>query len=85
LLLALPQGNNLAARPLQEWEHGGAIEPTYPREVTVQQFIHQQNLEHYRRLLAAPDQNDDVRPEERQYSHCFGEPAGESPLRGVVP
>jgi len=27
----------------------------------VQQFIHQQNLEHYRRLLAAPDQKDDIR------------------------
>ena len=25
------------------------------------QFIHGQNLEHYRRLLAAPDQKDDVR------------------------
>jgi hypothetical protein len=27
----------------------------------VEQFIHRQNLEHYRRLLAAPDQKDDVR------------------------
>jgi hypothetical protein len=27
----------------------------------VEQFIHGQNLEHYRRLLAAPDQKDEVR------------------------
>jgi hypothetical protein len=31
------------------------------REVSVEQFIHRQNLEHYRRLLAASDQKDDVR------------------------
>jgi hypothetical protein len=27
----------------------------------VDEFIHRQNLEHYRRLLAAPDQTDDAR------------------------
>ena len=27
----------------------------------MEQFIHRKNLEHYRRLLAAPDQKDDVR------------------------
>ena len=27
----------------------------------MEQFIHRQNLEHYRRLLAAPDQKDEVR------------------------
>jgi hypothetical protein len=27
----------------------------------VEQFIHRQNLDHYRRLLATPDQNDAVR------------------------
>jgi hypothetical protein len=27
----------------------------------VEQFIHRQNLDHYRRLLAAQDQKDDVR------------------------
>jgi hypothetical protein len=31
------------------------------REVAVEQFVHRQNLELYRRLLAAPDQKDDVR------------------------
>jgi len=31
------------------------------REVAVEQFIHLQNLEHYRRLLAAPDQKNDAR------------------------
>jgi hypothetical protein len=31
------------------------------REVTVEQFIHRQNLERYSRLRAAPDQKDDVR------------------------
>ncbi|MGD0849141.1 hypothetical protein [Bradyrhizobium sp.] len=40
--------------------HGG-IERAHPPEVAVEQFIHQQNLEHYRRLLAAPDQTDEVR------------------------
>ena len=40
--------------------HGG-IKPLHLREVAVEQFIHQQNLEHYRRLLAAPDQKDDAR------------------------
>jgi hypothetical protein len=43
-----------------EWEHGD-IEPMHLREVTVEQFIHRQNLEHYSRLRAAPDQKDDVR------------------------
>jgi hypothetical protein len=33
----------------------------HPRKVTVEQFIHGLNLEHYRRLLAAPDQKDEVR------------------------
>ena len=32
-----------------------------PPEVAVDQFIHRQNLEHYRKLLAAPDQKDEVR------------------------
>jgi len=32
-----------------------------PWEVRVEQFIHRQNLDHYRRLLAARDQKDDVR------------------------
>ena len=27
----------------------------------MEQFIHRQNLEHYRRLLATPDQKDDLR------------------------
>jgi hypothetical protein len=40
--------------------HGG-IEPMHLREVAVKQFFHRQNLEHYRRLLAAPDQKDDAR------------------------
>jgi hypothetical protein len=31
------------------------------REVAVERFIHRQNLQHYRRLLAAPDQKDDAR------------------------
>jgi hypothetical protein len=31
------------------------------REAAVEQFIHLQNLEHYRRLLVAPDQKDEVR------------------------
>lgn len=31
------------------------------REVTVEQFIHRQNLENYRRLLGTPDQKNDVR------------------------
>jgi hypothetical protein len=31
------------------------------REVAVKQFIHRQNLEHYRKLLAVPDQKDEVR------------------------
>ena len=50
----------MVSRPLWKWEHGD-FEPCNPREVAVEQFIHQQNLEHYRRLLAAPDQKDDVR------------------------
>jgi hypothetical protein len=52
--------NNLAPRPL--WEGGtAALSQCSPREFAVEQFIHRQNLEHYRRLLAAPDQKDDVR------------------------
>ena len=50
----------MAPRPLYDWEHGD-IEPMHLREVSVEQFIHRQNLEHYRRLLAASDQKDDVR------------------------
>ena len=36
-------------------EHGD-IEPMHLREVAVEQFVHRQNLEHYRRLLADPDE-----------------------------
>ena len=50
----------MAPCPLWERERGD-IEPMLPRRVTVEQFIHGQNLEHYRRLLAAPDQKDEVR------------------------
>lgn len=50
----------MSPRPLWEWKHGG-IERVHLREVAVEQFIHRQNLEHYRKLLAAPDQKDDVR------------------------
>jgi hypothetical protein len=58
--IAETPGNNLAPRPLWEWEHGD-IEPMHLREAAVEQFIHLQNLEHYRRLLVAPDQKDEVR------------------------
>jgi len=50
----------LGSHPLWEWEHGD-IEPMHLPEVAVEQFIHRQNLEHYRKLLAAPDQKDEVR------------------------
>lgn len=50
----------MVSRPLWKWEHGD-VEFMHPREVAVEPFIHRQNLEHYRRLLAAPDQKDDVR------------------------
>ena len=44
------------------WERGkAAIGQCLPWEVRVEQFIHRQNLDHYRRLLAAQDQKDDVR------------------------
>jgi hypothetical protein len=58
--IAETHGNNLAPGPLWEWVRGD-IEPMHLREVAVEQFIHRQNLEHYRRLLAAPDQKDEVR------------------------
>ena len=38
-----------------------AIGQCAPGEIHVEQFIHRQNLDHYRRLLAAQDQKDDVR------------------------
>jgi hypothetical protein len=38
-----------------------AIRHAPPWEARVEQFIHRQNLDHYRRLLAAQDQKDDVR------------------------
>jgi hypothetical protein len=52
--------NNLAPRLL--WERGtAALSQCSLWKVVMEQFIHRQNLDHYRRLLAAPDQKDDVR------------------------
>jgi len=39
----------------------GDIQPMRFGEVAVEQFIHLQNLEHFRRLLVAPDQRDEPR------------------------
>ena len=58
VLLQTPGTNG----PLVPYGRGhGGIERMHPPEVAVEEFIHRQNLEHYRRLLAAPDQTDEVR------------------------
>ena len=50
-------GNNLAPYGKGARRHGARTS----ERVAVEQFIHRQNLTHYRRLLAAPDQTDDAR------------------------